>query len=307
MDRAAQPVAVQEHCDQGAEVNSSRLLAIESSCGFFRGEAYLSRAPRSLRIDRTAPYNYLVAAESLAAPSGEELAMASPTIEIEYPETDGRPMGETDLHRDWMVRIIDLLKHRYRDQRVYVTGDLLLYYEEGNPSKFVVPDGMVVKDCDPGRRRVFKVWEEKRVPCAVFETTSKSTKREDAFYKRPIYEQLGVAEYFLFDPTADYLRPALQGHRLGAAGYELIVPDAAGRLFCQELGLWLRLEDGDLTMYDCQSGDCLLTEAEDEHALRETERAAFEAVLTARDEEIQRLREKLKEQGLSEGDVPSQQ
>jgi hypothetical protein len=24
--------------------------------------------------------------------------------EIDYPESDGRPMGETDLHRLWMVR-----------------------------------------------------------------------------------------------------------------------------------------------------------------------------------------------------------
>ena len=35
-------------------------------------------------------------------------------FEVEYPETDGRPMGETDLHREWMQRIIDLLKYRYR-------------------------------------------------------------------------------------------------------------------------------------------------------------------------------------------------
>jgi hypothetical protein len=34
--------------------------------------------------------------------------------EIEYPETDGKPMGETDVHRLWMIRLYDLLKHRYR-------------------------------------------------------------------------------------------------------------------------------------------------------------------------------------------------
>jgi Uma2 family endonuclease len=215
--------------------------------------------------------------------------MASHAVEIEYPETDGRPMGETDLHRDWMIRIIDLLKHRYHGQRVYVSGDLLLYYEKGNPKKFVVPDAMVVKDCDPGRRRIFKLWEEGRIPCVVFETTSLKTKRRDASYKRPLYRQLGIAEYFLYDPTADYLRPPLQGHRLGIAGYELIAPDAAGRLLCQELSLWLRLEDSDLVMYDCQNGARLLSEAEDERAGREAAEA-----------EIQRLRAKLREQGLSD-------
>jgi len=210
-------------------------------------------------------------------------------LEIEYPETDGRPMGETDLHREWMLRIIDLLKHRYRGQRVYVSGNLLMYYEEGDPSHFVVPDAMVVKDCDAGRRRIFKIWEEKRVPSAVFETTSRSTKREDASYKTQLYEQLRIPEYFLYDPTADYLRPPLQGWKLQADHYERIEPDTAGRLLCQQLDLWLRLEDGDFVLYDVQTGQRLMTEAEHERAAREAAEA-----------EIQRLRDKLREQGLAD-------
>ncbi len=27
--------------------------------------------------------------------------------QIEYPETDGQPMGETDLHIDWLIRLRD--------------------------------------------------------------------------------------------------------------------------------------------------------------------------------------------------------
>jgi Uma2 family endonuclease len=236
--------------------------------------------------------------------------MAFQMIDIEYPETDGRPMGETDLHRDWMIRIIDLLKYRYRGQRVYVTGDLLLYYEEGNPARFVVPDAMVVKDCDPGRRRVFKLWEEKRLPNAVFETTSRYTKREDSSSKIKLYEALRIPEYFLYDPTADYLRPPLQGHRLTGDRYVPIEPDANGRFHCEELGLWLRLEQGELVMYACESGERLLTEAEAEHAALVTQYAALEAERAAREaaeaareaaeDEVRRLRNKLKEQGLSE-------
>jgi hypothetical protein len=51
---------------------------------------------------------------------------------VHYPESDGKPMGETDEHRDAMVRHIELLKDYYRGQRVYVSGDLLVYYEQGN-------------------------------------------------------------------------------------------------------------------------------------------------------------------------------
>jgi hypothetical protein len=47
---------------------------------------------------------------------------------VDYPESDGQPMGETDVHRDAMFRIIELLKRHFRHQKVYVSGDLLLYY-----------------------------------------------------------------------------------------------------------------------------------------------------------------------------------
>jgi hypothetical protein len=49
-------------------------------------------------------------------------------------------------------------------------------------------------------------------------------------------------------------------------------------------------------MYDCDSGRRLLTEVEAKQAALEAERAAREAA----EAEVQRLRNKLKEQGLSE-------
>jgi Uma2 family endonuclease len=211
--------------------------------------------------------------------------------DIEYPESDGRPMGETDLHRDWMFRIIELMRERFRDQRVYVSGDLLLYFEEGNPKQYVVPDGFVVKDSDPGRRRVYKLWEEGRPPDVVFETTSRKTRKRDELEKPEIYQRIGVKEYFLYDPTSDYLKPPL-----------------------------LRLEEGELVMLDAQSGERLQTRAEAEEAAREAtdaaleakdaaleaERAALEAERAAREAaeakaraaeaELQRLRQQLGEQ-----------
>src|SRR5947209_1762297 len=33
-----------------------------------------------------------------------------PSDEIVYPESDGKPMAETDVHRDWMVCVIQWLK-----------------------------------------------------------------------------------------------------------------------------------------------------------------------------------------------------
>jgi len=183
---------------------------------------------------------------------------------IEYPESDGRPMGETDWHIHWTLRLRELLKFRYREQRVYVASDLLLYYHEGVPRDFVVPDGFVVLDCDPKWRRIFKTWEEQRVPAAVFEFTSASTKRQDEFFKPRIYAEIGVQEYFIFDPHGEYLSPPLQGFRLDLNGdYQMMAPNAGGQLECRSLGLTLEIFNDDLRLSDLQTGRPLLTQAEE--------------------------------------------
>lgn len=207
--------------------------------------------------------------------------------EIEYPESDGMPMGETDLHRDWMVRILDILRLRYRGQRVYVASDLLLYYQEGDPTKFLVPDDFVVLDCDPARRNTFKTWQEdNKVPHVVFEVTSRSTRREDEVFKPRLYARLGVPEYFLYDPTSDYLSPPLQGFRIEQGSYTRIAPDDTGAMTCEQLGITLRLERSNLVMYDAHSGQVLRTEAE-----------AAEARVAELEAEVRRLQAELRRQG----------
>ena len=127
---------------------------------------------------------------------------------IYYPESDGKPMGETDWHRRAIIRLIELLEYLFRGELVYVSGDLLVYYEEGNPKKFVVPDVFIVKGAQPHDRRIFKIWQERRVPNAVIEVTSRKTRQRDHTFKPDLYARLGVAEYFLYDPELDYLEPA---------------------------------------------------------------------------------------------------
>ena len=64
---------------------------------------------------------------------------------VHYPERDGKPMAESDLHRKEMARLIETLDAFLADRPdVYVSGNLLLYYEEGNPRASVAPDVFVV-------------------------------------------------------------------------------------------------------------------------------------------------------------------
>jgi Uma2 family endonuclease len=60
----------------------------------------------------------------------------------------------------------------------------------------------------------YLVWEERKTPDVVIELTSKMTRKEDSEKKWRLYEgKLAVKEYFLFDPTEDYLDPPFQGYR----------------------------------------------------------------------------------------------
>lgn len=214
----------------------------------------------------------------------------APTKEgVIYPETDGKPMAETDPHRKEMTAVIEALADYFREAPdVYVSGNLLLYYEEGNSSASVAPDVFVVKGVPRGDRRIYKLWEEGKAPDVVIEMTSRGTRLEDLGTKRALYAWLGVKEYFLYDPLGEYLEPPLQGYRLGDRDYEWIEPVAEGALYSEELGLELRLENGHLRLVDPRTGERLLTPAEAHEARRAAEARAARA-----EAELERLRAEL--------------
>ena len=189
-------------------------------------------------------------------------------------------MGETDLHIGAIIRHREILRRYFAGQQVYVSGNLLVYYVQGDPKKFVVPDTFVVKGVSPGDRRTFKIWVERKVPNIVIETTSRKTRKKDVLEKSALYASLGVREYFLFDPDFEYLDPPLQGHRLVGAAYEQMVPDENGALVSEELGLRLFIDEERLQFRRLDTGQRLLTDAE--------ARAEAEAEVTRLREELAR-------------------
>jgi Uma2 family endonuclease len=179
--------------------------------------------------------------------------------EVFYPESDGRPMAETQLHGKVMIDLLSALEQRYAEvPDVYVWGNMLLYYEEGNPKACLAPDLFLVQGVDKHVRRTYKLWEEGRVPSLVIEVTSKSTREEDQAEKRGVYERLGVEEYFLFDPLGEYLRPRLQGYRRVRGRYEAVAPEPDGSLASRTTGLQLATEGKRLRLRDTVSGEPLL-------------------------------------------------
>jgi len=176
-----------------------------------------------------------------------------------YPTRDGRPMGETDLHRRIMFDLINMLERHYAGQEVYVSGNLLLCYEQGNRRKHVSPDVLVTKGLRPGLRLNYILWQERLPPNVVIEVTSKTTRKEDIETKFEIYQNvIRVAEYFLFDPYGDYLDPPLRGHRLKRGQY-VPINLSRGRMHCEQLGIDLVPEYQALALVDRKTGQRLKT------------------------------------------------
>jgi Uma2 family endonuclease len=191
------------------------------------------------------------------------------TNHIHYPETDGKPMGETDVHIDALIYLREALKDHFRNApQVYVAGNMLLYYEEGNPAACVAPDVFVVHGVAKRERRIYRLWEEGQPPAVVVEITSRGSRLEDLGTKRAVYAMLGVREYFLYDPLGEYLRPPLQGYLLQEGEYQRLSPGGEGELTSQVLGVELRLEAGRLRVVDPTTGERLLTPAEAQAARR---------------------------------------
>jgi Uma2 family endonuclease len=231
-------------------------------------------------------------------------AVIAPTQRIDYPERDGKPVGETDVHRDELIDLVVALKeHFHHAADVYVSGNLMFYYEEGFPSSVVSPNVFVVKGVSKKRRRIYKLWEEQLPPAVVIELSSRSTRLEDLGNKRYLYATLGVAEYYLFDPLEEYLLPPFQGYRLEQGEYVQIAPAADGKLYSTALNLYLGREGSHLAMFTAETNQRLLSPSEEAAARRAAEAQVAEeaAARRAAEErsvelaaEVERLRAELK-------------
>ena len=214
---------------------------------------------------------------------------APAAVPVHYPSSDGRPMAENDAQRNTIMYGIGALARHFRDrQDVYVSGDLLIYYEEGNPRLSIAPDVFVVFGVDKRERPNYKLWEEGRAPAFVLEVASPSTWRDDLGWKRSVYARLGVREYWQYDPVGGHLPARLQGERLTPSGYArqpaATALDGTLTLRSETLGLELRAAPGREPRFrDPATGDDLRSHDEEaegrlaEAAARRTEAAARRA------------------------------
>lgn len=192
--------------------------------------------------------------------------------EIFYPSEDGEPVAETYTHLYAILTTLEVLRQYLANQQATVLADQFLYYAQGFPKLRVAPDVMVIFDVPPGGRDNYKIWEEGQVPAVIFEMTSKGTQKEDLETKKTLYENLGVKEYWLFDPRGEWVTEKLRGYRLVDETYQLIRDG-----YSEPLNLELKVEDTLIGFYRTDTGEKLLIPDELAEALKQEGQARQDA------------------------------
>lgn len=167
----------------------------------------------------------------------------------------------------------------------YVAGMLPIRYPRPSGRNGQVAPDVLVAQVPQRERHSYDLAEEGVFPGFVLEILSPASIEHDQTDKRLLYDVLGAREYLLFAPEPDLHTPPLQGYRRHAQGrFERWAPDAQGRLWSDELGLFLVAEGRTLRAIQ-QDGRPLLT-----HEESEAERLREEAARRSAEEELARLR-----------------
>jgi Uma2 family endonuclease len=215
--------------------------------------------------------------------------------ELFYPSADGEPVAETYDHLYAILTALEVLKQYLAGRQATVLGNQFLYYSQGFPKVRVAPDVMVIFDVAPGGRDNYKIWEEGQVPAVIFEMTSKGTQDEDKNFKKTIYEQLGVKEYWLFDPKGEWVEEKLRGYRLRGETYEPIADSRS-----EPLQLRLAVEDKLIGFYREDTGEKLLIPTELAEALRQKTQELLQEIEARQQAEERAEQERLARQQAEE-------
>ena len=178
----------------------------------------------------------------------DELEALIPTVDL--PESDGQNM-DSDWHRLNIELLFASIRFHFRNRDdYYAAGNSFIYFsmKQVRNSDFKGPDFFVVKGAtrEPIRPS-WVVWEEDgRYPNVIVELLSPTTANVDLTEKKRVYEQIfRTPNYFCFDPATR----ELLGWNLEHNGYERLSKNEAGRLWSDELQLWLGPWDGEFGGY----------------------------------------------------------
>ena len=192
---------------------------------------------------------------------------------------------ESSWHLQAIHYLYGALRLQYRDHAdVFVGSNNFVYWDQNDPEFKRAPDLYICFGARNIERASYRVWEEV-VPQVVFEITSESSKFKDLGEKKGIYEVAGVEEYYLFDPTGDFLPGRFLAFRNSPGGFR---PLFKKRVNSPRLGLDMRVEGHLLRLFLPQSSQRLLSWNEEKSARQEAESGRQEAEAARQEAEAAR-------------------
>jgi Uma2 family endonuclease len=191
----------------------------------------------------------------------------------EYPSGDGTPLAETFAHVYAILMALEVLKQFLEGQQATVLANQFMHYVQNGVKRKVAPDVMVIFGVEPGGRDSYVIEQEGAVPSVIFEMTSPGTKAEDKGKKKKTYAELGVEEYWLFDPKGEWIQDKLDGYRLISVEEDGMLVNRYEQItdgISQPLGLRLVVEGNLIGFYRLDNGQKLLIPSELAAKLRRT-------------------------------------
>jgi Uma2 family endonuclease len=214
-------------------------------------------------------------------------------------------MGETSFHSSLAGYLTLVLRWLFQGQLCAIYENLN-FYQTPDPNEYpLAPDIAVVKGAAFQDVRSWRVGKTGPAPQGVLEIVSAETWKKDLFEKPIKYAQMGVQEYFAYDPHVPPLAKAtarrLFGWRLDETQVmrELLL-EPGGRLWSIQLDSFLIPDGKYLRLYD-RYGQLRLTEAEAAARQAEVEARRAEAAVRQAEIEARRVRalaEKLRSLGI---------
>lgn len=203
--------------------------------------------------------------------SGEEVLYCPENERILYPEQREDDMGETSIYAKLINKLLAMLLNFFAGREdMFISSNMNLYYEEGNPNKWFAPDLLIAFGVPNRERASYRVWKENVFPQVIVEVSSETTWKTDVSEKLEVYSDVGAEEYYILDPEFKYLpAPMLAFHRQN--GRLLSVPVDDGRIHSPLLGLEIVRRENTFRLFDPNAGEFLLTLQESEQIRREKE------------------------------------
>ncbi len=214
---------------------------------------------------------------------------------------DPDPLPDGMRQNPLLIEVLSILTARFDSNRrpdVFLDSNTFICYDRRNLNVRVGPDCYAAFGVDARavrQRRLYLPWEAGKPPDFALEVASETTARHDVTGKRRIYAQVGVPEYWRFDPSGGDLYGApLAGERLVEGAYHPIElttdPDGVLKGYSPALELSLCWHDEWLYFYDPKTGEYLENFEQTQEA-RQADQAALQAERTARQADQARIRQ----------------